>query len=99
MKLSDYAAALALENGGFLMSGDASAALHEGDIIEITSRAGLSVTGVKVMPLVDAPRLPWQNLLIGLLALVALWLARRLASVVAPGSRLRRRSATRRRLC
>ena len=55
MKLSDYAAALALENGGFLMSGDASAALHVGDIIEITSRAGLSVTGVRVMPLVDAP--------------------------------------------
>ncbi len=32
---------------------------------------------LEVMPLVDAPRLPWQNLLLGVLALIALWLARR----------------------
>lgn len=55
MKLNDYAAALALENGGFLMAGDAGATLKTGDVIEITSRAGLAVTGVEVKTLADAP--------------------------------------------
>lgn len=55
MKMNDYAAALALENGGFLMAGDAAATLKNGDVIEITSRAGLAVTGVEVKTLADAP--------------------------------------------
>lgn len=55
MKMNDYAAALALENGGFLMAGDAAATLKKGDVIEITSRAGLAVTGVEVKKLADAP--------------------------------------------
>lgn len=55
MKMNDYAAALALENGGFLMAGDAAATLKKGDVIEITNRAGLAVTGVEVKTLADAP--------------------------------------------
>lgn len=53
--MNDNAAALALESGGFLMAGDADAALKTGDVIEITSRAGLAVTGVEVKTLADAP--------------------------------------------
>lgn len=55
MKMNDYAAALALENGGFLMAGDAGSTLKTGDVIEITSRAGLAVFSVELKTLADAP--------------------------------------------
>ncbi|MGK0743592.1 hypothetical protein ACSFCX_03820 [Yokenella regensburgei] len=55
MQLNDYAAAVALENGGFLMAGDARFTINAGDVIEVTQRAGLSVTAVEVRTLADAP--------------------------------------------
>lgn len=55
MKLNDYAAALALENGGFLMAGDAELTIKPGDVIGVTERAGLAVTTVTVKTLADVP--------------------------------------------
>lgn len=55
MKLNDNAAALALENGGFLMAGDAALTLNPGDVIGVTERAGLEVTAVEVKTLADVP--------------------------------------------
>ncbi|HEY2452856.1 MAG TPA: hypothetical protein VGI71_09585 [Scandinavium sp.] len=55
MKMNDYAAALALENGGFLLAGDAVLTIKPGDVIEVTERAGLEVTAVDVKTLADVP--------------------------------------------
>ncbi|KKY64132.1 hypothetical protein [Klebsiella aerogenes] len=53
MKLNDYAASVALENGGFLMAGNTN--IKRGDVIEVTHRAGLKVTSVDVKTLADVP--------------------------------------------
>lgn len=55
MKLSERAAQVALENGGFLQAGDATFNIKPGDVIEVTPRIGLAVTDIDKRPLFDAP--------------------------------------------
>lgn len=55
MKLSERAAQVALDNGGFLHAGDATFNISVGDVIEITHRIGLEVVGIDKRPMFDAP--------------------------------------------
>ncbi|HEY3591909.1 MAG TPA: hypothetical protein VGL07_17850 [Buttiauxella sp.] len=55
MKLSERAAQVAIENGGFLQAGDATFNINTGDVIEVTPRIGLEVLDIDKRPMFDAP--------------------------------------------
>lgn len=55
MKLNDQAAQIALMNGGFLMAGDYTTSISQGEVINVTERTGLVVDKVECIALINAP--------------------------------------------